>query len=607
MNGGVVTWRPAAGACAHATLRALGGGRCALCEPQAIAAPPQPEAPARPALTPEQAAELRRKASAERMRRSLALFVRRSWHVLEPDTPLEWSWHHDALCAHLQAMVEDWEKKRLDPLGFVQRIRNLIINLPPGTAKSRLVMVHFVAWCWLRNPGMKILCISSNPENVNRDAELCRDLVSSLWYRVTFAIGWKIREDIDAKKKYKLTTGGERVSRALLAKFTGIRADMILADDLDDAHDVFGEADRKKRASKWSKSIYNRVNDKRVSIRIGVQQRVHEDDWTGQLLAEGGTWAHLSIPMTYDAAQQCACVSCTRGKDGDDRVGTPIGWRDPRGAPGYDGSPIMHPDRFPLEDLADERKRLGDYVYDCQYEQRPGSLDGGMFKRAKARFYRIEGEDPACLVEGTRVRPKGCDETRPARVLTRGPKGVLLVDGKPFDAIALSVDASHGSLSEKASRSSLTVFGVLGADLYVLHDSTKLRSFTDTLDDTVAMRVAWKCTHVLIEAKANGRPVIEVLEGKIPGLISIETGSASKESRASAMLPSWDAGQVWILEGAEWLDEWVTELCVFPRGKHDDRVDSLAQAGAHFRGNAIPLSKWSQYGKASKQMQVRPW
>ena len=153
----------------------------------------------------------------------------------------------------------------------------------------------------------------------------------------------------------------------------------------------------------------------------------------------------------------------------------------------------------------------------------------------------------------------------------------------------------------------IALFGVLGADLYVLHDSTKLRSFTDTLDDTVAMRVAWKCTHVLIEAKANGRPVIEVLEGKIPGLISIETGSASKESRASAMLPSWDAGQVWILEGAEWLDEWVTELCVFPRGKHDDRVDSLAQAGAHFRGNAIPLSKWSQYGKASKQMQVRPW
>ena len=44
---------------------------------------------------------------AERIRercQTLAGFAREAWHVLEPNTPLVWNWHLDALCAHLEAV-----------------------------------------------------------------------------------------------------------------------------------------------------------------------------------------------------------------------------------------------------------------------------------------------------------------------------------------------------------------------------------------------------------------------------------------------------------------------------------------------------------------------
>lgn len=68
---------------------------------------------------------------------SLAQFVRSAWHVLEPSTPLLWNWHLDVLCGYLQALYDG----RL-------RSRRLVINIPPGTAKSLVVSVFYPAWIW---------------------------------------------------------------------------------------------------------------------------------------------------------------------------------------------------------------------------------------------------------------------------------------------------------------------------------------------------------------------------------------------------------------------------------------------------------------------------
>src|ERR1700687_4995880 len=76
---------------------------------------------------------------AEKARRRLHEFVMQAWHVLEPETPFIDGAHVHAICDHLQAITEG-------------RIRNLIINVPPGHAKSLLTAVLWPAWVWIVRP-----------------------------------------------------------------------------------------------------------------------------------------------------------------------------------------------------------------------------------------------------------------------------------------------------------------------------------------------------------------------------------------------------------------------------------------------------------------------
>src|SRR5947208_3848192 len=64
----------------------------------------------------------------ERARRSFKAFVMQAWPVLEPSTEFVEGIHIDAICSHLQALTEG-------------RISHLIINVPPGHAKSLLTAV----------------------------------------------------------------------------------------------------------------------------------------------------------------------------------------------------------------------------------------------------------------------------------------------------------------------------------------------------------------------------------------------------------------------------------------------------------------------------------
>src|SRR5689334_8383450 len=86
-------------------------------------------------ITKERYSQLR----AEKARRSLYEFVRQAWHVLEPQVPFVDGIHVRGISDHLQAVTEN-------------RIRNLIVNVPPGHAKSLLAAVFWPAWAWIDHP-----------------------------------------------------------------------------------------------------------------------------------------------------------------------------------------------------------------------------------------------------------------------------------------------------------------------------------------------------------------------------------------------------------------------------------------------------------------------
>lgn len=475
-------------------------------------------------------------------RASLAEFVRAGWHVLHPGEALEWNWHMRAVCDHVQFLLDELIKARRDP-AYKMRLQNLLVNIPPRSAKTMIVGVFAPVWIWLHDPTLTIRYCSGNPRVVTIASRASRDLLDSAWFRENFAIDWEVRDDADAIGLYQNTKSGQRHSTSFQAKITGEGTDIIIIDDPHDAKDAYSDAKRQEVLDKWDTAIRNRVRSAKRCARIGIMQRLHENDWSGHVLAKSalagadgvGRWEHVLIAQEFEEA----------------RPPSIIGWCDPRDTIGA----LMHAERFTREIIENEKVELGSYGYAGQHQQRPAPLDGGLFKKSWWGRFSLT--------------------SMPAR----------------FDRILISVDSSFGSIDEKASRVAIIVVGQLGRFRYVLDNETRVRTFLETKAAIIAMLAKWNQVQpvhtVLIELKANGSSVIETLQTThgLSGVIGFDPQRDSKTARAMAIQPFVEAHDVLIPDEAHWRDTFIHEFAVFPNGAHDDQVDALSQALIHMRGS----------------------
>lgn len=506
---------------------------------------------------------------AEKCRRSLADFIKYGWEVLEPDTPLVWNWHINALADHMQAMFEDWIK-RGDDDEFEQRITQLLINIPPGTAKSRIVSVYALPWMWLHAPFFKGIFLSSSEFLVLRDSDYCRDLIKSEWYQEWFSPQWEIRGDSDAKSFFRNTAGGWRRAVAFGGRLTGERGDGLFWDDPHDAGEVESDLKRMRVLELWDKKIGNRVNNtgKRKPLRIGVMQRLKDDDLSGHVLKQGG-WTHLCLPMEFE--RRCLCKTCTEGV-------TPIGWRDPRITDGE----LLFPKLFPHDMLDAEKVRLGSYGYAGQMQQNPTPAGGGVFKEKWFRYWQYPGQN-----------------LPPVKV--KDENGVV-IDIRPveFDPDAPGLESGHSwDMAFKDTAGSDFVAGLAAkrrdADTFLIHSINERMDFVGTLAAVPKLIATYPSLLVLVEDKANGPAIINMLKGKVPGLVAVDPGKDSKESRANAVAPVVESGNIYLPhpENALWVSAWLAQVCAFPKATKDDMVDAFTQLLTRWYAKRIKgKTKW---------------
>lgn len=81
----------------------------------------------------------------------------------------------------------------------------------------------------------------------------------------------------------------------------------------------------------------------------------------------------------------------------------------------------------------------------------------------------------------------------------------------------------------------------------------------------------------LIEDKANGSAVINVLSNEIEGIIPI-LPEGGKFSRVSAISPKIETGHVHLPLFSSFTKPFIEECATFPNGSHDDAVDAMSQA-----------------------------
>jgi predicted phage terminase large subunit-like protein len=500
-------------------------------------------------------------------------------HVLEPETLLDWGWHLDAICDHVQWVFEEWARKRTNP-AHVMRVQNLIVNIPPRCMKSRIISQAAMAWAWLRWPAMTFITLSANPRVAADNARDAYAIVTSEWYRETFDIKWSIQVDRDAVSDFGNTAGGWRKSRGWETKITGEGADCLMPDDPHDAEEAYSDVKREGVVNRWDRAIWNRVRDQRVSIRIGVMQRLHDLDWTGHLLRKmksdpnAPQWVHLKIPLEYKASKATETdMPCDEfGRlivEGQDHVGPVMGWRDPRKVDGE----IMDPIRFPANLIAN--LRTSPYVFAGQYNQDPAPAEGGIFKREWWRWWLPEGVRQDIL----RPRPEGCTERTkdPPRVIPNG--GHKGRGGPAFDCVTITIDASFKE-TEDGSECAILVEGNLGVDRFFMERHTRRMGFNDCLavirECEARLRPLYPVLYILIEDKANGSAIIDTLKREFTGVIAVEP-EGGKGARAHAMVPAVASGNYYILDGAHWAPELVENFAVFPKGAVDDDIDAASQ------------------------------
>jgi predicted phage terminase large subunit-like protein len=82
---------------------------------------------------------------------------------------------------------------------------------------------------------------------------------------------------------------------------------------------------------------------------------------------------------------------------------------------------------------------------------------------------------------------------------------------------------------------------------------------------------------VLIEDKASGTQLIQELIADGCHAVTRYQPTTDKIMRLNAQTAMIENGFVYIPETAPWVAEYLHEMTVFPKGKHDDQVDSTAQ------------------------------
>ena len=456
-------------------------------------------------------------------RRSLYRFLVAAWSVIDP-TALEDNWHLKVVCDAVQ--------KCLTGKGNV----NLLVNIPPGTAKSTIVSVMAPAWMWLQSPGWSGLFASGNAQARVRDSLKCRALVRSAWYQSTFKPQWQLADDQDQKTLFKNTSGGYRQTIGVEAGVTGSRATAVFVDDPMDAADAQSKLVKDGVAYWYTNSYSNRLNDLRTGQRVVIMQRLAVDDLSGHILQMVGpdAYDHLCLPTEYDPTRPDP--------------------RDPRKVAGEAISP-----RFSEGVLRTERAKGGLY-FAGQHQQLPFSADGEMFKPVWFRFYGT----------GTPGRPHGCNDF-PAVALP-----------EEFDEIITSWDCAFKETKESDFVAG-GVWGRKGANKFLLarfHKRTGLKGTMEAIRHFSTLTFGKKGKRPrkhLVEDKANGSAVIETLKDEIPGMVAVNP-EGGKESRAAAISPQIEAGNVFLPEGATWLTEFLGECAAFPVGPHDDEVDQMTQA-----------------------------
>lgn len=444
-------------------------------------------------------------------------FFKDAFQILHPDENYNDNWHIKYICDILENEVRRITQNK-------PRKKDYIINVPFRSSKSMITSVLLIPWAWATYPHLKFIYVSFSESLALEHAQLTRNLIETDWYQKLFGGKFKLKHNEAAKGFYVNDHGGFRKSVGTGGQITGSGGDILIVDDGQNPKRAASEKERENLKNFWDYTLYTRLNQLEIGVRINVQQRLHEQDLTGHLLS--------SNPDQYELVRIPAEIT---------EKAQPV----PESLKQYYKNGLFWPTRFSKKVLDNFLMTLKSMQYAGQLQQLPAPEEGNIVKRA---WFEIV--DPNTITRDINLEPI---EFYIDTAETEKQQG-------DFTAICCGFKQNNC--------------------LYILDVVEYKREFHQScafIKEYVYKMKYSSSSKVKVEPKSSGKSVVSqlkattqlnIMELKFKGKMD------DKLTRLKSIQPILESRRIYLVDGP-YIDKFLDQLCTFPNAEHDDMVDAF--------------------------------
>jgi predicted phage terminase large subunit-like protein len=504
------------------------------------------------------------------------LFFARYFSKLRWGLKFRVNWHHRLIADVIDDVLAGGKK-------------NVAISVSPGSSKTELVVINFIARGLALNPRARFLHLSGSDSLASLNSATAREIVTSDEYQAFWPL--KIAEDAKAKKRWNVIVNGRAAggvyATAIGGQVTGFRAGhmapgfqgCILIDDPIKPEEAFSAT----KVAQANRRILTTIKSRKATPdtpMIIVMQRVAENDPVG-FIQKGnvpGDWHFVKIPAVLDEEYVSALPERYRKLIEEERTVVPY----------QDGRRSYWAYKEPLDELLQMERGEGEdangqkisrHVFSSQYQQAPRALGGNIIHGKD--FFRYQ------VLPKLKWRKMFVDTAQKTK--ERNDWSVFEEWGLGADGRIYLVDMIRGRWEAPELQRMAIAFWAKAKARDIEHHG-QLRTME-------------------VEDKSSGTGLIQTIKlppHNIP-VRPIER-SIDKLTRVMDALPYIESGQVGIPEAAPFTLDFVAECESFSADDShdfDDQVDPLCDAVNDMLYDSSKLRTWEALGQKEPQSDHR--
>lgn len=404
-----------------------------------------------------------------------------------------------------------------------EHVRNHNINIHPRAGKSLIVNVCGPVWCMMHQPVMTTSV--SHSQDLSREFIDKKRLLLNSEKFITMFPEEDYRLRYDSSTLVEMQNLGKSYSTSMKS-FTGRGSNFILNDDLVNVQDARADGKVLQSAKDYIRYTQStRLNDPKTGVTCHIMQRICKGDVSDMITSDPElSKLYSNTVLKALATEDEAFIFPLSGKIWFRKKGDPLAGK-----------------RF--GDYSVERMKLGEIDFECQFQQNVALSGLNVVSLEDIKAATITQDDFAKVNKISHYASHDC----PVK--------------------DLETSDMHGYVEGWSDEFST---------LYITDAMMERMSISKEKEFLINLEAIDPSVFQVVEDKANGSPLLQMLAGEVAGLIPFQPGTRSKMARLELSVVYLRQGRVKFVES-----ERVAELCrhlmSFPTVANDDDVDAFTQ------------------------------